>query len=335
MILLMFSVSLVAAQDSGDNRAKQGEVKTKPDAETSEPGKAKTEADSESSEHGKSESEVEAKTERDSETPKRPIIGRNRLIDVQSIGDLFNAPKVAEELKLTPKAHKAIIDAVSGSTPNMTTLRNRLRNASSWMSNGTGTQETLDQARAALEAAEARRADAIRTRLSRAQYKRLLQIAIQQHGYRALATPDVAAAVGLSLEQEQLIQAILENRQSERAAFVQRLQDRTPPAEEQRYKRILQKELSHQETTADEKAFMKKWFAAKDERLKQVEKFEDKIDSRIFSVLRRYQKNRFYNLLGEPVEVEGPREKASASKDGTKSSNESSKEPKAQGEKPK
>ncbi len=61
------------------------------------------------------------------------------------------------------------------------------------------------------------------TRLSRTQYKRLPQIAIQQHGYRALVTPDVASAVGLSLEQEQRIKAILDNRESERAAFVRRL----------------------------------------------------------------------------------------------------------------
>jgi len=256
-------------------------------------------------------SEVEAQAE--ARPAERPIFGRDRLSEVTSIADLvIYSPKVAEELKLSPEDRKAIVDAVSESAPNMTPLRNRLRSANSWVANGLGKREALDQAKGAVEDAEAKRAEVVRARLSRSQYRRLLQIAIQQKGYRSLTTPDVASAVELAPEQEQAIRAILVEREAERAALVERAQGRIDPAAERRYESILQKERAQRPLTDDEKDFMRRWFDAKEERARHMEKFEDQIDSRIFNVLNRYQKGRFRALVGDLVETEGPASKSPA-----------------------
>lgn len=247
-------------------------------------------------------------------TEGSPIFGRRRLDEVVSVADLaVRSPKVAEELGLTPTDVRTLADALASASPNMTSLQNRLRNARSWVAGGTAGPNTLDRARTALEEAESKRADVIRARVSPKQFRRLLQIAAQQRGYRSLTMPVVADSVELSPEQRGLIRTILDAREAERSAIVQEALARIKPGDQGRYERVLDDERAGRPIDDGDRAFMKSWFEAKARRAARIEAFEDETDSRIFNVLTRYQKKRFLALVGDLVETEGPASGASAS----------------------
>lgn len=269
----------------------------------------------EAAQQGDARPEADARAEGE-KPPEQPRFGRDRLAGAFSVADtLVYSPKVARELGVKPEDRRAIVKAVDEASVRGTSLRARLMDAQTWVANGTAQQEVLDRARAAVDAMEAKKGEAVRSRLSRSQYRRLLGITVQRYGYRSLTMPEVAAAVELSDEQDDAIRTILAARESERSALIAQSLERIKPAEQRRYDHILKKELAHQPTSPEEQAFMIAWFKAKDDRLKLSEKFEDETDARLFKVLARYQQKRFRALVGEIIETEGPIAETSASKD--------------------
>lgn len=247
------------------------------------------------------------------ERPRR--IPMHKFVWSGSISRLVFDRALGEELGITAEDRQELNKAIGRAEPSLLSQQRMraLKNANTRLSSAkhSGDRQQIAAAQANLDAVNQDIANgaaacdrAVRRLLSPAQYKRLVEILLQQEGARALKRPEIAAKLELLKPQMALIQQILADREREIEAWHQRIARKAQESGSAReVERLVRKAREQGPLSREEHKVLDEFWERAMRNTAELDRFEDRVDAQLWRVLTPAQKRRFNKLRGEPFDM--------------------------------
>jgi len=236
--------------------------------------------------------------------PKRAglVPQKKSYVAGESLADLAQVPSVAAELKASPDQLREIRNQTSDHFRRGIAANRALVSALE-----RGESEQAAAAQRSLDESHRLSDDAVRRGLKPAQMHRLLQIACQKEGVRAIFRPEIGRYLQIDDDQYLALQEVVASGEAEAARVREERLQAVSPETEARHEGLIRRIVDSKSTEAlgaGDKAFLARQAEIGRRYETEDRKTERRYDQDLLQVLTKAQKTRFLKLYGEPFDLD-------------------------------